>query len=213
MIKTITLFLLLILGNCLYGQTYIGLFGGINSSKLSGDNPISAKYKSLIGANFGANIDVKLTNSIYLSLQPSYNQEGSKVSYTISGYDEPIDSLKIQLNYFSLPLLLKMSSDNERFYAIAGIETGFLQSSYVKSHDLKESAIQMDVLQFNIAVHFGVGLRIPIGFPRLFTELRYSQGIINLTDEPLSNNIIPRVKTSGFKLLVGIEFPLKKSSK
>ena len=50
-------------------------------------------------------------------------------------------------------------------------------------------------------------------FPRLFTELRYSQGIINLTDEPLSNNIIPRVKTSGFKLLVGIEFPLKKSSK
>ena len=66
---------------------------------------------------------------------------------------------------------------------------------------------------WNLAVHFGVGLRIPIGFPNLYVEGRYAQGIINLTDEPLDTDIIPRVKTNGFKVLVGIEFPLQKSNK
>jgi len=62
-------------------------------------------------------------------------------------------------------------------------------------------------------VHFGVGLRIPIGFPNLYVEARYAQGIINLSDEPLDSDFIPRVKTNGFKVLAGIEFPLQKSNK
>ncbi len=212
MIRIFTFSLFFLLSNSFYSQNYIGLFGGINSSKLIGDAPNSAKYKSLIGANFGANIDIKLAKSIYLSLQPSYSQEGTKISYSFKGIDEAVDSLKIRLNYFSLPLLLKITSSNERFYAIAGIETGFLQKSYVKSHDLKED-IQEDIIKWNLAMHFGVGLRIPIGFPILFTELRYSQGLDNLTDEPIVDNNIPRVKTNGFKILFGIEFPLKKSTK
>ena len=104
---------------------------------------------------------------------------------------------------------MKITSTNERFYALSGIETGLLlDGSTIIGEDKEELA---DLNQWNIAVHFGAGIRIPVGYPTIFVELRYSQGLLNLTDEPLNTNIIPRVKTSGFKILAGVEFPLGKA--
>mgnify|MGYP006935337399 CR=1 FL=1 len=62
--KSIPIFILLLfvsLGG--YSQSYIGVFGGINNSKLAGDAPVDAKYKSLIGLNAGAQFDLKLSKS------------------------------------------------------------------------------------------------------------------------------------------------------
>lgn len=215
MIKTFKinfLFLLLISVSMSFGQSYVGIFGGLNSSKLAGDAPSKAYYKSLMGANVGAYFDLKLGKSIWLSLQPSYSQEGTKVFYNVSGLEEPVDSIKIRLNYFSLPLLLKVQSTNKRFYALGGIEAGYLLDSYKSSNDVQEE-IGTEVSELNIAAHFGAGFRIPIGFTRLFIEVRYTQGVYNLTDEPIDKSTIPRVKTSGFKILTGVEIPLKKSDK
>jgi hypothetical protein len=205
-----SLFLLLFIATfSLSGQSYIGVFGGLNSSKLAGDAPDNAKYKSLMGVNTGVNLDLKLGKSIWLSFQPSYSQEGTKVSYSFKGNTDPIDSLHIRLNYFSLPLFLKVTSNKERFYALGGLETGILLDSYTMIEDDKEE-LNESVSTVNIAMHFGAGFRIPIGLPRLYIELRYTQGLVNLTDEPIEKNYIPRVKTNGFKILAGIEFPLKK---
>ena len=187
----------------------LGAFGGLNSSKLSGDAPADASYSSLMGGNFGAIIDLRLSESIYLSLQPSFSQEGTKVSYTVKGVQEPVDSVKIRLNYFSLPLLVKITSTNQRFYALSGFETArLLNASAIIEEDNEELS---DVAQWNFAMHFGAGIRIPVGYPTIFVELRYTQGLVNLTDEPLNTNIIPRVKTTGFKILAGVEFPLGKA--
>lgn len=213
MTKFARLILLLVLVNfsfLMYGQSYIGVFGGLNSSKLSGDAPQNAKYKGLMGANVGAYIDLNLGKGLYLSFQPSYTQEGTKLSYTLPKVEEPIDSLSIRLNYFSLPLLLKVTSTNKRFYALAGVETGLLVDSYTSSHG-EEKEINATVSNWNVAIHFGAGIKIPVGFPRLFVELRYTQGLINLTDEPIEESYVPRVKTAGLKILAGIEIPLKKS--
>lgn len=193
-----------------FGQSYLGVFGGLNMSKLSGDVPAKGKYKTSTGLNFGANLDIKLSDNMLLSLQPSYSQEGTKISYTLPDSPDPIDSISVSLNYFSLPVLLKITTVNERFYALAGVETGFLLNSSQTIDDVEQD-INANVKEINLAMHFGVGLRIPIGFPRLFVELRYSQGLLNLTDDPIVQNTIPRVKTSGMKILVGIEIPLKKS--
>ena len=195
-----------------FGQVSVGAFGGLNSSRLSGDVPDNSSYKGLMGANVGAFIDVKLAKSLAMSLQPSYSQEGTKISYIFSGQEKPVDSITIRLNYFSLPLLLKVTSTNKRFYALGGVETAFLLDKYVSSHDVKED-IKTEVADLNIVMHFGAGFRIPLGYPTLFVELRYSQGLINLTDEPVKESYIPRIKTNGFKILAGIEFPLTKPSK
>ena len=200
---------LLVFSTLCMGQVTLGAFGGLNSSKLSGDAAANGSYSSLMGGNFGAIVDVRLSKGFYLSLQPSYSQEGTRVFYTVRGETEPVDSVKIRLNYFSLPLLLKITSTNERFYALSGIETGLLLDGSTIIGEEKENL--PDVSQWNIAVHFGAGIRIPVGYPTIFVELRYSQGLLNLTDEPLNTNIIPRVKTSGFKILAGVEFPLGNS--
>jgi hypothetical protein len=213
MIKNIRITILLILffvAGSVVGQSYIGVFAGLNSSKLSGDPPEKASYKILMGLNLGLSLDIKLNKSLMLSIQPSYSQEGTKISYTLKNYDKPVDSANIRLNYFSLPAYLKVKSTNQRFYALAGIETGFLLNSYVKSHDIKED-ICKKVTKINVAIHFGAGYRIPIGRSHLFIELRYAQGLANLTDEVGDYSYIPRIKTTGFKLFVGYEIPLSKT--
>lgn len=216
MIKSKQLFVILFLSfvsPMLMGQTYIGVFAGLNMSKLVGDVPANAKYKSLMGANVGANIDVKLARSLYLCFQPSFSQEGTKVSYSLPGSKKPVDSIKFRMNYFSLPVLLKISSTNKRFYGIAGIEPALLLNNSVTVEDQKEE-IGEKLAQWNLAMHFGAGILIPVGFPRLFVEVRYTQGLLNLTDEPLDGeHIIPRVKTSGLKIMASIVIPLKKSKK
>lgn len=209
----VIVFLFFITGSYLSSaQSYVGVFAGLNSSKLNGDVPDKAKYKSLMGANMGAYIDIKLSNIVWLSLQPSYSQEGTKISYTVAGMEKPVDSISIRLNYFSLPLFLKVSSTNERWYALAGLEAAALLNSSVKSHDIEQD-VDLSLVKWNLAMHFGAGIRIPVGWPRLFVELRYSQGLVNLTDEPVDKSYIPRVKTTGFKLLAGIEIPISKSKK
>jgi hypothetical protein len=210
-IQTTMLLAFIFTSSLVIGQSYIGAFIGFNSSKLSGDAPANSSYNSFMGINAGVNFDIKLAKSLKLSFQPSYSQEGTKISYKVAGQEEPVDSIKIRLNYFSFPILLKVVTANNRFYAIGGIEAGALLNSFISSHDVKED-IQIEVQSWNLAVHFGVGLRIPLGFPNLYVEARYAQGLVNLTDEPLDTEIIPRVKTNGFKVLVGIEFPLQKSN-
>lgn len=193
-------------------QPYIGVFAGLNASNFSGDAPRYVSYKGLMGANVGAYLDLKLSKAVYMSIQPSYTQEGTKVSYSLSSKEKPVDSITLRLNYFSLPLFLKVASTNNRFYALGGLEMGLVLNSDASSHDVKED-IKADVSDFNIAMHFGAGIKIPVGFPRLFIELRYTQGLVNLTDDANEDNVIPRVKTSGFKIFAGIEIPLKKINK
>ena len=209
--RTLILLFTFLCSSMLYGQSYVGAFIGLNSSKLAGDAPEKVSYKSKMGVNTGAFIDIKLGKALWLSLQPSYSQEGSKLSYTLDGKKEPVDSLKVGLDYFSLPVLFKVSTSNGKFYAIGGIEAAYLLNSYQQSNDQKMD-LNTNVSEYNIAAHFGAGMNIPIGWPRLFFELRYTQGVINITEDPLVNNIIPRVKTSGYKAIVGIEIPLKKEN-
>ena len=112
------------------------------------------------------------------------------------------DSIGIRLNYFALPVLLKIQSTNRHFYAVGGFEAGYLLSSTASSHGEKLDA-DLKVNSFNISAQFGVGYRIFLGLPRLYIEAGYAQGILNLTDEPFDKSYIPRVKTNGFKLWMG----------
>ena len=205
-------FFLLLFSVTVLGQTSLGFFGGLNSGKLKGDAPGKASYKSLIGFNGGLYLDVKVSKLITLSFQPTYTQEGTRVFYSIPWEKEPVDSLRIRLNYFTVPILVKVSSVNQRFYALAGVETGFLLDGYVEGGDEKQSLTD-EISKFNFSIVFGAGLRFPLKFGRLFLELRYAQSIIDLTDEPNDLSYVPRIKTAGLRFNVGYEIPLSKRNK
>jgi len=205
-------FFLLLLSVTVSGQTRLGFFAGLNSGKLKGDAPGKASYKSLMGFNGGLYLDVKLSKLVTLSFQPTYTQEGTRVFYSIPWEKEPVDSLRIRLNYFTIPILVKVSSLNQRFYALAGVETGFLLDGYAEGGDEKVS-LTNEISQFNLSIVFGAGLRFPLKHGRLFLELRYAQSIVDLTDEPVDQSYVPRVKTAGLRFNFGYELPLSKRKK
>jgi hypothetical protein len=194
----------------LYGQTYIGAFAGLNSSKLVGDQPKITTYSGLMGANFGLSLDVPIAKNMSIGIQPSYSQEGAGLAFNYENDSLEREPDKVRLNYFSVPLIYKVNSTNKRFYALSGIETAFLLEEYIQSPEDTEE-LESDISQLNVAIHFGAGYTIPIKKSRLFLEIRYTQGILNLTDEIGKEGYIPRVKTSGLKFFVGYQIPVSKS--
>ncbi len=193
-------------------QSRLGVFSGLNFGKLTGDAPQDAYYYSLPGFNGGVNLDISINKILDLSLQPSFSQAGVAIFYKVPLEPELVDSIAIRLNYFSLPVLLKVESTNKHFYALGGFEFAYLASQSVHSGGNKLDD-ELDINAFDVTAQFGAGYRIFLGLPRLYLELRYSQGLFNLTDHANDEGFIPRVRTSGFKFLFGIEFPLSKPSK
>jgi hypothetical protein len=154
-------------------------------------------------------IDFELSDYFFLGVQPSYSKEGSRVFYKTKSSESSVDSVHIRLNYISFPVLFKALTANELFYAIGRIEYAMLSSSFEKIEDTK-SDIPANVTSWNLAMHFGAGVKLSLGVPNLFIEIRYTQGLVNLTDTPIDASNYPRIKTTGFKLLAGIEIPIKR---
>jgi hypothetical protein len=141
---------------------------------------------------------------------PPTHRKVTRIEYKVSYQKDWVDSVRIRLNYYSVPLILKVTSTNQRFYALTGVEAAYRGNSFLKAGNEKED-LKTSVSEFNLALHFGAGFRIPLKFGRIFIELRYAQGLINLSDEPVEESYIPCVKTGGFKLLTGYEIPLSRS--
>jgi len=194
-----------------FAQFKIGAIGGLNMGTFKGDQLDEGSYNKLIGTNWSIMFDAKLSDQIVLSLQPGLSKKGTKITYSVKGELEPVDSIAIKIDYFSIPLMLKISSKNERFYAIGGLEAGIPLSADAeflsKTDDVRD--VKKHLSDVNIIMHFGAGYRIPVGKPTLFLEARYLQGLNNAV--PIENpeyNFFPRVRTSDVQLLFGIEFPL-----
>lgn len=194
-------------------QHKIGIQGGLNLSKLNGDVEANTKYTSKPGLNVGAYFDFDLSKNIYLSLQPSFSQEGTKITHKLEDVYEPIDSIKIKLNYLSLPVLLKVTSSNEKFYALAGLETAKLLSSSQQAKEKASKPLETKIEPWNFSIQFGAGIRIPLGISTLIFEARYSQGLNNITEESIVDDLLPRVKSSSIKFLTGLEIPISTSKK
>ena len=189
-------------------QVSFGVSGGISRFKAGGDAPPDGSYGNLTGFNFGGLVDVRLHPVVLLSFQPSYIQKGTKIAFEVRGQDELVDSVDVRFNYLALPLMVKVSTRNERWYVSSGLEFGYLLDSQLKTSD-QEAGIDSLMNDFDLAVDLGVGVLVKMKRPRIFVELRYSQSVtdvvksnVTLDEVPLA----PRIKNNGLFLLGGIYF-------
>ena len=189
-------------------QVSFGVSGGISRFKAGGDAPPDGSYGNLTGFNFGGLVDVRLHPVVLLSFQPSYIQKGTKIAFEVRGQDELVDSVDVRFNYLALPVMVKVSTRNERWYVSSGLEFGYLLDSQLKTSD-QETGIDSLMNDFDLAVDLGVGVLVKMKRPRILVELRYSQSLtdvvksnVTLDDVPLA----PRIKNSGLFLLGGIYF-------
>ena len=197
-----------------WGQVDLGVFAGIDNGRLSGDKlSKTSDYKSRRGFIVGLSIDPQINDLISLSIQPGYISTGSKIQVPDTIRNQYKDSIKITVDYLILDIFIKIQSKSKRLYFSSGLEFGY-GLSLVADNEIEEVDLTGELNKWNISAVFGVGYKIPIKRSGLYFELRYTQGLVNMTEaEPADEDYIPRVKLSGLKFVTGFQIPISKRNK
>ena len=187
----------------------LGALLGLGREGISGDAPPSTSYLGAIGGIAGIQGEIGLTQGIALSVQPMFSQRRTTLTTaTFSG--ETTHDLK--LDYFSVPVVLKFSAAGGRTYVAGGLDLGFLQKARITGNGLDED-LKDGFHSTDLGALVGLGVVFPIGRPHLTTEVRFVQGLIDLSNEPAaaldSGNTLPdRFHSGGLQLTAGILFPI-----
>lgn len=202
----IALLLLFVLAG--YGQT-VGIYYTKNGAKLTGDKPEGFRIVYDQGFALGLFYDIPVAHKVRLSVQPGYQKIQSTIK--IPGDEGELkDTLKLRLDYFSLPLLFKIHPEKtDRFYFIAGPQVGFLLESKTSDEFGEEQDRSSLFNDLNFTLNFGFGYRIPIKSLELSIEAKYEQGLVNVTDYGNSRELFSRVKTQGLNLTIALGWPFR----
>ena len=190
----------------------VGAFLGVNRGGISGDAPPDAEYGGQAGLIAGVQAEISLTREISLSLQPMYVMRGAAVlvADSTSRSDEPARELELALDYFAVPVVMKIAAAGGRTYVTGGVDIAFLSAA-----SLSEGGLDRDVKtafqDVDVGALLGFGVVFPIGRPRLTVEARYVQGLVNLAGDAEgvpTPNLPDRFRSNGIQLTAGILIPL-----
>jgi hypothetical protein len=191
-------------------QNRIGVIAGLNRSSLGGDTPEDAQYNNALGVNAGLVGDIALTKDVTLSFQPMYTQRGTNISFDV-GEPDPRDSLELRLDYVDCLVMLKVFTNSGRNYFTSGLGIGFLTQATLKDIRARDEKDVGGLFQdVDVSVAFGVGYVVPAWNTLMNFELRYQQSLVNMANADAiqtTEAIAPRLRASGFQLLVSVLFP------
>ncbi len=200
--------------NLCFSQSYVGFHAGLNSGKFSGDSPRNFIYKGKLQYNFGIDFDVRLKDDLFLSISPGYLFSGSKLQYPYEDIEEEKkeyrDSVDLKLYMISVPLYLKIISDNEKYQFLGGLDFGF-PTKVLADNSVEEKDLYDEVNNFTVSMIFGLGYRVHFTNSLMLINLGFSQGITNL-----ANNIddqdtyMPRVRLSTWRFSIAYMLPVGK---
>jgi hypothetical protein len=197
----------------LYGQSQIGIYAGLNSGKLSGDSPGRFKYVSGRNLAIGLGYDLQLKDDIFLSFQTSFVNASSKLQHPKEVDEEEIleDSISLDIRLITVPILLKLISDNKKFQFSGGFELAF-PVKFMADNSAESVDLMGGINKVNINMLFGIGYRIPINKSQLIINLTYSQGLTNLANNlDDADSLLPRIKYTSFQLTAGWYLPVGKN--
>jgi hypothetical protein len=210
-IKNIILLVLFVLCSVasVNAQFTVGIFGGVNNSNLIGDSPPGSTYQSKQGYAAGALVEYDITSDVRISLQPMFQRKGTTIAYSVFNEREPQDSIDININYFSIPILAKVYGGNNMLYVSGGFDIGYkLDASFKRIGSGTEKNISDSFDDFDIAAIIGVGAQFKISLFYIFIEGRYSQGLGNISSpvEGEPEELNPSFRTAGLQLYVGLTY-------
>ena len=210
-IKSIILLVLFVLCSIasVNAQYTVGIFGGLNNSNLIGDSPPGSTYQSEQGYAAGALVEYNITSDVRISLQPMFQRKGTTIAYSVFNEREPRDSIDININYFSVPILAKVYGANNLLYVSGGFDIGYkLDASFKRVGSGTEKDISDSFNDFDIAAIIGVGAQFKISLFYIFIEGRYSQGLGNISspEEGEPEELNPSFRTTSLQLYAGLTF-------
>lgn len=189
-------------------QVSLGAFGGVNRSTLTGDGPDKTKYRNRRGSVFGIVAEFPVAADVAISLQPNLVQRGTGIAFKIEGEPEARDSLDLQLDYVSVPVLVKIFAAHRRTFVTGGVDVGFLTDATIFDGAGHEDVSHV-MKTLDLAAVFGLGVAVIKRQPEITMELRYEQSFLNVANpesNPEGESLPPRFRSTGFQLLVGVMF-------
>jgi outer membrane protein with beta-barrel domain len=181
----------------------LGAFLGPDRCGIGGDFGQNTEIASQTGLLAGAQGEIGLARGIALSLQPMYVRQETKAT-TVS--DSANTDLKLTLDSFSVPVVVKFGLGGGRTYVSSGLDIRFLSKAKVSTGDSEQDAKSLfnDV---NLGALIGFGVLFPVGRPRITTELRYVAGLTNMAKATVGD-LPERFHSYGWQLTAGILLPL-----
>jgi hypothetical protein len=140
-----------------------------------------------------------IARDISISLQPMYVQRRTEVKAAGDTHGSGEHVLELSLDYISIPVLVKFGAAGGRTYVTGGVDLGFLTSARITGQVLDED-VRSSLSNIDLGAVFGFGVLIPVGRPRLTTELRYVQGLVNLAGDESAGpiqNLPDRIHSNG----------------
>jgi ABC-type amino acid transport substrate-binding protein len=190
----------------------IGAQLGLDRSGIDGDSPPNSQYTDKFGLVAGIQGEIALAHDLSLSLQPSFVQKQSGLLIAPANRGGSTTELELSFDYVSVPLLMKFAAAGGRTYVSGGVTVDFLTSATLSG----ESA-DRDVTSAYTSTGFGAvlgfGVVFPAGRTRFTTELRFVQGISDMTTgsaAAAAGALAPRLHSSGLQLIVGNLLPVGK---
>jgi hypothetical protein len=188
----------------------LGLVVGLDRTELQGDEPPNFRYKADSGYLVGAVVEFSLGRDVLLSLQPGYLHSRTDIAYKDKRAGVVRDSLKLDVDWFVLPVVARIKSSSGALFATGGLDFAWAMGGGI-SDGATETAADTFIREVNLSAIVGAGLEFRAGRNRITAELRYRQGLVNSArnDEGTTLSALPtRFRFAGFQLQAGYLIPL-----
>ena len=193
------------------GQWVVGAQAGFAGFAVAGQAPEGGSYGRHVRILASGVIGYRLGTSVVLRIEPGLVQKGAGVFYDVEGVEEPIDSLSLNLDYVSVPVVAQVFTPGGRGFVTGGFEVGVLSSAVLATGDADERDVK-DVLEStDLSWMFGAGGLVRRTQPEVSLELRYSQSLSKAYDGGASTPVpgLPNgLRSSGFQLMAGVSWRL-----
>lgn len=180
-------------------QWHAGGLLGLNQATTAVDpEPETIAYSGRLRMGIGAVVDYALTRDIDLHGMLMLIGKGTTIDR-----EDMSDEVIWTVSSVEIPLLVRYTlqiSGDVRPYVAAGPTIGLLRGAEFDIGGEKED--DDDAKSFDAGMTIGGGVLMPWRSGRLFAELRYARGMIDVRDTEQA------VKTRGVQALLGITFPL-----
>ena len=183
----------------------VGVQLGVDRSGIDGDTPPNTQYTDKYGLLAGVQGEIGLARDLSLSLQPSFVQKKSGLLIAPSTRGANTTELELSFDYVSVPLLVKFAKAGGRTYVAGGVSVDFLTAATLAGQGSNRD-VKSAYNSTGFGAVLGFGVVFPVGSTRLTTELRYVQGIANMTTgatAEAAGALAPRLHSAGWELIVG----------
>jgi len=183
----------------------VGAQIGVDRSGIDGDAPPNSQYTDKFGLVAGIQGEIGFAQDLSLSLQPSFVQKRSGVLIAPSTRGGSTTELQLSFDYVSVPIVVKFARASGRTYVAGGVSFDFLTAATLSGQG-SDRDVTSAYNDTGFGAVLGLGVVSRVGRTHLTTELRFVQGISNMTmggAAAAAGALAPRLHSNGWELIVG----------